>query len=387
MLLSSRLPTWRTSPPEVSPLRSVLLSAVLVASLIATTFLGCSCDCLAIVYLLRSSPHGNAAALFAEVFDYAARGVAPSSLIADAASTPTTSPTTPLLLGLGPASGTRASSGSIASPAAPPGLHPPSGGWPASIARPLPLPLVSRTGNGQPPAVAPAPPTGYGRLPDNLYGSDSPRSTGSGSSGLASTGSGLNVAARPFSFGGASSRPSLASDGSRTSSPAPTPAAASNLLLRPSSLAPSAPAFSPQAPSYFSMHSTRSMHSTQSSPALPRGGMGGESSTSSRATSQSSGSTHVSPSMPAFSSLGSQQYQGPPLLPPALLPPSLAPKAPLQSPTAVAPFPTAAAAGPAAAAASSSAVGPPGLDDDDADGALTVLPVGWQGLGFTWLAA
>ena len=140
-----------------------------------------------------------------------ADGITPSSLLAASAqsATPATSPATPLLgiAGLGPSPST---SGGLERPAS-------SGGLPSGM---LPLPLQLGSGGfGQLPTSSQSAPmipflpaaAAYGRLPDTLYGSESPTSSAGGSRmslgasgrlGGSTSGTTLNVSAQPFTLGG-----------------------------------------------------------------------------------------------------------------------------------------------------------------------------------------
>ncbi|KAL4859186.1 putative aldo-keto reductase 2 [Chlorella vulgaris] len=188
-----------------------------------------------------------------EVFRLAAQGVAFSSLVPQqqmGSSTPTTSPSTPLLSGLSPAmnsgvscsftptAGLRPASASSA------GSGPPAPG--VGLPLPLSLPMMPGGGSGQLPAAGSAPAAahngsqqgnGYNKLPDNLYGSDSPRGNGTSSSSSAAfssstkLGGGLNVSARPFAFAGGA-----AAFGPAASSPLPAlPTGSASARLRSSS--------------------------------------------------------------------------------------------------------------------------------------------------------
>lgn len=199
----------------------------------------------------------------------AADGVSPSSLLPPRASA-TSGPATPLLSGLG--SGGTGSGLSLAAAAFVPstGLARPSSGSGGGL--PLPLPLgpsglgqLAGSGASGPASPAPAAAAAYGRLPDSIYGSESPTSSGGGSVTLGSRGGGLNVAAQPFTFGGSGgSSYGLPHTGSAGGSSAASPAGSSQLRAASagpsplsmsslasgggggsSSLAPSAPSFSP----------------------------------------------------------------------------------------------------------------------------------------------
>lgn len=149
----------------------------------------------------------------AEVFQLATEGIAPSSLLpATPAAGGTSCPATPLPAGLGPAPAGSTSGGSAL-------LLPAAGLQQQRSYSGLPS-------NGTPPQLAAltcqsAPVSPYGRLPDSLYTTNPTTSSGlaaaagrpstagglpsAGSGRMAGGGIGLNVSARPFTFGGGGS--------------------------------------------------------------------------------------------------------------------------------------------------------------------------------------
>lgn len=329
----------------------------------------------------------------AEVFQLAADGVAPSSLLPSTHSSgPTASPATPLLAGLGPASGGSSLGFSPAAASFEPGT---GLARPSSASALLPLPVTLGTGGlgqlpGSGPTAAPLSPApgvasgGYGRLPDSIYGSESPTSSGGASSlslggpgrlgggGASGSGGRLNVGAQPFTLG--------SGGGSNGVSPAvggqlrPPSASASPLSVSSfggmggggSSLAASAPAFSPRPP-------TSDLPSMRSSPALMRGS----------ALSSLASSAAASPMIPPFSAGALRSLQashhhqplGQHLPPPAFPPPRQqqqpAPRPLLRHDSSPAPVPGLLSAGQGSepgGTASTSAALPPGVDADS-DGA------------------
>lgn len=245
-----------------------------------------------------------------------------------------------------------------------------SGGGLAATPLPLPLPLpLTSAGLGQPPsslasgslaaaasarsAGAAASGSAYSRLPDNLYSSDSPRggSIGAafGSGRLGSAGSALNIAARPFTATAAAAAPARTGSAASSASPAAQSGVAGTAAPCGSSLAPTAPSFSPGGvPAVCS----------PGSPSLARGTPAGRGSYGS--------STVGSPALPPFTSAYSSATPPPPA-PPQL--PSLAHAKQCAAPRLASPKSVAAAlpGGPSGGAAGAPAA-LAGLGDDSSDG-------------------